>query len=115
MNQSKLEGQFAIAWRVYGNGIAPVTEYEFAAGIGRKWRFDFAWPFRDGRRGGVAAECDGGQYAFRGGRHATDKDREKLNFAAAMGWRVLRFSGAMLRDPEGCVKMVVWALDERPR
>ena len=110
MNQSKLEGQFAIAWRVYGNGIAPVTEYEFAASIGRRFRFDWAWLAAK-----VAVEVDGGQYAYRGGRHATDADREKLNFAAAMGWRVLRFSGTMLRDPEGCVNMVVWALDERTR
>ena len=113
MNQSKLEGQFAIAWRVYGNGIAPVTEYEFAAGIGRRFRFDFAWPFRDGRRGGIAVECELSPIAFRGGRHATDKDREKLNFAACLHWRVLRFSGEMLKDPENVCRMVTWALEGR--
>ena len=105
MSKSKLEGQFAIAWRVYGNGIAPVTEYEFAASIGRRWCFDFAWP---GAK--VAVEADGGQHAYKGGRHATDTDRTKLNFAAAMGWRVLRFSGEMLKDPENVCRMVTWAL-----
>jgi len=105
MSQSKLEQQFAVAWRVYGNGMQPVTEYQFAVSIGRRFRFDFAWP--DAR---VAAECDGGQFAYRGGRHATDKDREKLNFAACLHWRVLRFSGEMLKDPENVCRMVAWAL-----
>ena len=108
--KSKLEQQFAVAWRVYGNGIAPVTEYQFAASIGRRFRFDDAWP--DVK---VAVEIDGGQWQKHGGRHNTDADRMKLNFAAALGWRVLRFSGTMLRDPEGCVNMVVWALDDNPR
>ena len=108
MSKSKLEGQFAIAWRVYGNGVRPVTEYQFAASIGREWCFDFAWP--DAK---VSAEVDGGQYAFRGGRHATDGDRDKLNHAAAFGWRVLRFSGEMLKDPENVCRMVTWALESK--
>ena len=85
-------------------GAEDEREYMFAASIGRRWRFDFAFP------GKVAVEIDGGQYAYKGGRHNTDKDRDKLNHAAAMNWRVLRFSGSMLKDPEKCVKMVLWAL-----
>jgi len=106
MNKSALEEQFAVAWRVYGNGTKPATEYMFAASIGRRFRFDFAWI--DAK---VATEIDGGRWQSHGGRHNTDTDRDKLNIAAAMGWRVLRFSGAMLRDPEGCAHMVTWALE----
>lgn len=72
----------------------------------RRWRFDFAFPAAK-----VAVEVDGGQWTARGGRHATDSDREKLNQAAAMGWRVLRFSPDMLRkDPLGCAAVVRQAL-----
>jgi hypothetical protein len=62
-------------------------EYRFAPGRG--YRFDFAWIEQR-----VACEVDGGQWAAGGGRHATDADRDKLNLAAVLGWRVLRFSPA---------------------
>ena len=104
---SNLEAQFEQAWRVYGNGERYEREYVFAKEYGRRWRFDFAFVPRK-----VAVECDGGQYKQFGGRHNTDKDREKLNFAACLGWRVLRFSGTMLRDPEHCIQMVRWALEK---
>jgi len=110
MSKSKLEEQFAVAWKCYGNGMPPLTEYQFATSVGRRFRFDYAWPDKTGKCGGVAVEIDGGQWTPHGGRHATDADRTKLNFAACLGWRVLRFSGSMLCDPEGCVNMVVWAL-----
>ena len=113
MSKSELEQQFAVAWRCYGNGTQPVREYKFATSIGRKWRFDFAWPNKPGT-GGVCVEVDGGQWTPHGGRHATDADRDKLNHAAAMGWRVLRFSGSMLHDPENVCRMVRWALDAQP-
>ena len=110
MTKSKLEAEFALAWRVFGNGAEYVSEYKFAASLKRKWRFDFAFPAEK-----VAVEIDGGQYAYRGGRHNTDADRDKLNHAAVLGWRVLRFSGSMLQDPEACCKMVRWALGELTR
>ena len=75
-------------------------EYKFALPE-RQYRFDFAWP---GQR--VAIEVDGGQWSPHGGRHGTDRDREKLNLAAALGWRVLRFSGAMLDCPDDCAKII---------
>ena len=103
-----LEADFVLAWRVFGNGIQPVREYKFGHSIGRLWRFDFCFP------GKVAVEIDGGQHAYKGGRHATDKDRDKLNHAACLGWRVLRFSGTMLDDPENVCRMVRWALDAQP-
>lgn len=72
----------------------------------RRWRFDFAWPARR-----VACEIDGGQWRAGGGRHNGDPDREKLNTAAALGWRVLRFSHqALEHDPAGCVELAAAAV-----
>lgn len=52
----------------------------------RKWRLDFAWPDRL-----VAVEIHGAVH--RGGRHVRGtgflNDREKMNTALAMGWRVV--------------------------
>lgn len=77
-----------------------VQEYRFHPT--RKWRFDFAWI---GSR--VAVECDGIVFKACGGRHNTDEDREKINTAVCMGWRVLRFSGKQIKnDPLGCVEML---------
>jgi len=65
------------------------------------FRFDFAWPDRK-----LAAEVDGGRFMVRRnargqvvpvGRHNTEKDYEKLNCAALLGWRVLRFTPDMVR------------------
>lgn len=75
----------------------------------RKWRFDFAWPSWN-----VAVECDGGQFKAMGGRHNTDKDRDKINTATQMGWMVFRFSGNQIKtDPMGCIEMVRKALLKR--
>ena len=75
-------------------------EYKFHAT--RKWRFDFAWPYLK-----IAVECDGGQWLKSGGRHNTDKDREKLNNAVLDGWLVLRFSGNQIdKNPYDCVNLV---------
>lgn len=61
----------------------------------RLWRFDFAYPDRL-----IAIEVEGGVWS--GGRHTTGKgftdDCEKYNQAAALGWRVFRFTGAMVKD-----------------
>lgn len=82
----------------------PTPEYRFYAA--RRWRFDFAWPVAE-----VAVEIDGGQWRAGGGRHNTDSDREKLNTAAALGWRVLRFSHtALASDPVGCIVLLRTAL-----
>ncbi len=62
----------------------PVPEFRFAPP--RRWRFDWAWPEKH-----VALEVQGG--LFVAGRHsrgaALVKEHEKLNEAAAQGWRVL--------------------------
>jgi very-short-patch-repair endonuclease len=67
----------------------PESEYAFATAIGRRWRFDFAWP-----QDKVAVEVMGG--LWNGGKHARGKgierDYEKLNAAQLMGWLVLHVS-----------------------
>jgi len=67
---------------------APVPEYWFAKHIGRRWRFDFAWPDQK-----LALEINGGAFMVGGGRHTRGagfrKDAEKLAEAAIMGWRVI--------------------------
>lgn len=87
----------------------PYREYAFHPT--RKWRFDFAWTECK-----VAVEIDGNAWNVKGGgRHAQDSDRDKLNTAAALGWRVLRFSPQQLTDhPTECVELVVQALAYKP-
>ncbi len=72
----------------------------------RKWRFDLAIPSAL-----VAVEIDGGVWS--GGRHSGGagqiKDMEKLNAAAILGWRVLRFTPQQLAQ----VKPAVWAAANR--
>jgi len=87
------------------NWRTPSTEYLFA--VPRRWRFDYAFPVEH-----VAVEFDGGQWVANGGRHNRDSDREKLNEAAARGWRVLRFSNQQwAADPLGCCALVLRALE----
>ena len=70
-----------------------VAEYRFHPT--RKWRFDFACP--DAM---LAFEIDGGTWT--GGRHTTgsgyEKDCEKLNAAAELGWIVLRFLPGQIKS-----------------
>jgi very-short-patch-repair endonuclease len=82
-------------------------EYKFAL-PSRQFRADFAFVAER-----VLVEVDGGQWHAHGGRHNTDKDREKLNLAAALGYRVLRFSGAMLDRPDECAEVIKAALEWR--
>jgi very-short-patch-repair endonuclease len=71
----------------------PVTEYRFHPT--RKWRFDYAWPEKS-----LALEEDGG--GFVGGRHSRgtgiEKDCEKFNEAAVLGWTVLRVTPRQVSD-----------------
>lgn len=69
----------------------PVQEYRFNSA--RRWRFDLAYPDIK-----LAIECEGGVYS--NGRHTRgagfEKDAEKYNSAALMGWRVLRYTAGMV-------------------
>jgi very-short-patch-repair endonuclease len=100
--QSPGEAALAAALRLHGADLpAPLTQVKFAAPA-RKWASDFGWPER-----GLLVEVDGGQFAPRGGRHNTDADRDKMNHAAALGYRTLRFSPQQIeRDPVGCVALI---------
>lgn len=98
VTKSALEARFE-TWVLPLLDEQPEHQYRFHDT--RRWRFDYAWVSRC-----VAVEIDGGQWSPRGGRHNTDADREKLNAAAALGWRVLRYSGAMLNDP-ACVAVEI--------
>lgn len=88
----------------------PELEHTFAkVARGRNWRLDFAWP--DYR---VGVEVDGGARLVRWqtnprtgrsqpvavGRHGQASDYEKMNVAAELGWRLLRFNPEMMRRPD---------------
>lgn len=61
----------------------------------RRWRFDFAWPDCL-----IAAEIEGGQWIQ--GRHnrgaGFEADCEKYSEAALLGWRIFRFTPAMVKS-----------------
>lgn len=77
-----------------------VREYKFMKS--RKFASDFAWPELR-----ILVEVEGG--TFMGGRHTRPigyaKDCEKYNYAAMMGWKVLRFTAPMLRDGRADVQL----------
>jgi len=105
MKKSDGERAFATLWHLLApEQPQPEQEYRFTPT--RRWRFDFAWPVQR-----VAVEIDGGQWKPGGGRHSSDVDREKLNEAAASGWRVLHFSPRQLTtNPQHVVEIVQRAL-----
>jgi hypothetical protein len=103
--ESAGEAAFAAALRLHGRDLPPAVR-EFVFVPGRRFRADFAWP-----DAGLLTEIDGGTYAPGGGRHAGEKDKEKANLAACLGYRVLHFSPQQVeRDPAGCVALVRRAL-----
>ncbi len=90
----------------------PVTEHPFAKHLGRRWRFDFAWPALM-----LAVEVDGGAWVPGGGRHTRGAgfaaDHDKFNRAALLGWRVLRFTARHLEDGSALVDLAE-ALGDQP-
>ena len=79
---------------------SPVREYPGVV-AGRDFRFDFAWPEYM-----VLAEVDGGTWPGKDGKQAGRHIRgkgyedgcEKCNGAVLAGYRVLRFTAAMVKD-----------------
>lgn len=71
---------------------APILEHRFAAP--RRWRFDLCWPDRL-----VAVEIHGSVWVR--GRHTRgagfEADREKMNAAQLLGWRVLEYSTGQVK------------------
>ena len=94
--QSQLEDE--LERRILGSGLPPPQrQFLFSKDVGRKHRFDFAWPeFK------IAAEVDGGTHmAKKGvavGHHASTRDYRKRNLAAKLGWRVLAYRPEMIRS-----------------
>lgn len=104
-NQSDLERAFETWWRVLVPPEAPQPEREVKLIPGRKFRCDFVWADQK-----LVVEVDGGQWQAHGGRHNTDQDRTKINLLTLHGYRVLRYSGAMLKDPDAVIRQVCEAL-----
>jgi very-short-patch-repair endonuclease len=92
--------EFLLGVQLEQAGIPFEREYKFHPE--RRWRADFmvgqnfAWPVR----GRYLIEVDGGSWVA--GRHTRgsgfEKDAEKLNAAAELGFRVLRFTPRMVED-----------------
>ena len=88
----------------------PEIEYAFAADAGRKWRFDFGWPYHEHR---VALEVEGNAWGTRGGgRHMRQSDMNKYNFAALLGWTVFRVTPQNLCRQE-TIDMLKQALERK--
>ena len=96
--KSDLELEFLSQVRLAG---LPEPEREYRFHPTRRWKFDFCWPSKM-----VAVELEGGTWT--GGRHTRpvgfEKDCEKYNEAAIMGWKVLRFTANMVRSGEALTK-----------
>lgn len=90
----------------------PELQHRFAHHLGRQYRFDFAWPERL-----LAVEVDGGRWLVRRGKngrpvpvgfHNHIDDYRKLNLAARLGWRVMRFMPEMIRSGEAVQELKSW-------
>lgn len=95
MKTSKLEEEFLFLLKLEGLPRPDEREFLFAKEIGRKWRADFAYLKNDMR---LLIEVEGGE--FINGRHNRNLagDAEKYNSACLLGYRVLRFTGSMLKN-----------------
>lgn len=87
----------------------PVAEHQFAKELGRRWRFDWAFP-----RLLVAVEQEGGVWT--GGRHTRGagavKDMEKYNTATYLGWKVYRFTPAQIKSGQAVSWLAMWLLGQ---
>lgn len=111
--QANLADTLYAQLRIAGCAL-PKREYRFCQT--RRWRFDLAYPHL-----GLGIEVDGGVHTMATsdqGRHTRgsgfEKDCAKLNAAAMLGWRVLRFTSKMVRTQEA-VTLVRLALAGMPR
>lgn len=76
--------------RMLAPDLAPLffREYPF-----HTWRIDLAIPDRK-----LAIEVNGGRWLPGGGKHGTERDREKIRRLTLAGWRVLEYSTQLLDD-----------------
>lgn len=94
MSASSLEALLSMQLRALG--IKPfVPEMKFGGSIGRRWRWDIAWPAES-----FAVEIQGG--VFSGGRHVQgsgfEADAEKHAAGLLLGWRLLVVTGKQVED-----------------
>lgn len=91
---SKLEETLALQIKA-ATLLSPEHEYRFHPS--RRWRFDFTWPAHR-----VTREAEGATWT--NGHHTRGKgfenDAAKYNATTLAGWRVLRFTAAMVRTGE---------------
>lgn len=103
MKQSAPEAEFALHCRAHK--LNPVPEFKFHPV--RKWRADFAFPAHM-----ILIEIEGGVWMGKS-RHTSgvgySADCEKYSHAALLGYRVFRFTPAMVKSGEA-VQMVMEAL-----
>ena len=82
-------------------------EFKFDA-TGRRWRFDFCWPDRR-----VAVELNGGSWVNGGHSRGTgfENDCYKHNAAVQQGWKVLVFTGKMVKSGEAIaeIERLLWS------
>ena len=82
VGSDSLAEEFETLWALLGG---PALEHEYQFHPERKWRFDYAAPAV-----WIAIELNGGVWSE--GRHVRGagylRDREKINAAQLMGWRV---------------------------
>jgi hypothetical protein len=101
---AKSELELLLAAQIETAGIQE-PEREWIFHPTRKWRFDFAFPYLVPP---LAIEVEGGTWAR--GRHTRGKGFEqdciKYNAAALLNWRVLRFTGDMVRDGRAIATIV---------
>ncbi len=91
---TKLEASFWLNWRDTGLTM-PTPEYRFC--MSRKWRADFCFP-----EPMILVECEGGVRNNGGHNRASGyiKDLEKYNYAAELGYTVLRYHEVTLEAIE---------------
>ena len=107
MRKSDLEE--ALLLHIRGVGLPePEREHHFAKCIGRRWRFDFAWPDRM-----LAVEVEGIGDGRAKNRHTSRagyaEDCVKYNEATLLGWRLLRFTGDQIASgyAVACIEMAL--------
>ena len=97
--------EHALYVRLERHGI-PLGEAQYRFVPGRLYRFDRAWPEQF-----VAVEIQGGLWV--NGAHSrgsgVERDCVKLSIAAALGWRVLPISKAMIESGQA-VELIAQAL-----
>ncbi len=99
---SDLEAEFATHLRAFG---VPAWHKDYVFHAGRKWEMDFAWPTA---RLGVYVDGETVHARY----HQITRDAEGRNAAQLDGWKVLVFTGAMIRkDPAACVAQILEALN----